>query len=70
MRFMSLILVIAVFLTGESPLALAYEVMNVEAGGTIRGTVTLKGAAPSPKAYNLLILNTAAVFPMETGGDY
>ena len=54
MRFMSLILVIAVFLTGESPLALAYEVMNVEAGGTIRGTVTLKGAAPSPKAYNLI----------------
>jgi len=51
---MSLILVIAVFLTGESPLALAYEVMNVEAGGTIRGTVTLKGAAPSPKAYNLI----------------
>ena len=54
MRFMSLILVIAVFLTGESPLALAYEVMNVEAGGSIRGTVTLKGAAPSPKAYNLI----------------
>jgi len=54
MRFISLILVVAVFLTGESPLALAYEVMNVEAGGSIRGTVTLKGAAPSPKAYNLI----------------
>ncbi len=33
---------------------LAYEVRNVEAGGTIKGTVTLKGDAPSPKAYNLI----------------
>lgn len=54
MSILSLIIIIAVFLTGAGPLALAYEVMNVEAGGTIRGTVTLKGTAPSPKAYNLI----------------
>ena len=54
MSILSLIIIIAVLLTGEAPLALAYEVMNVEAGGTIRGTVTLKGTAPSPKAYNLI----------------
>ena len=54
MSILSLIIILAVLLTGESPLALAYEVMNVEAGGTIRGTVTLKGIPPSPKAYNLI----------------
>ncbi len=32
----------------------AYEVIKVEDGGTIRGTVTLKGITPSPKAYNLI----------------
>jgi len=54
MNFLSLIIFLVVLLTGERPLALAYEVMNVEAGGTIRGTVTLKGVAPLPKAYNLI----------------
>ena len=34
--------------------ASAYEVMKVEAGGAIRGTVSLNGLAPSPKAYNLI----------------
>jgi hypothetical protein len=34
--------------------ASAYEVMKVEAGGTIRGAVSLNGPAPSPKAYNLI----------------
>ena len=32
----------------------AYDVIEVEAGGTIKGTVSLKGAAPPPKAYNLI----------------
>jgi hypothetical protein len=54
MNFLSSIIFLAVLLTGERPLALAYEVRNVEGGGTIRGTVTLKGVAPSPKAYNLI----------------
>jgi len=54
MNFLFLIIFLAVLLIGERPLALAYEVMKVEAGGTIRGTVTLKGVAPSPKAYNLI----------------
>ena len=54
MRFLSLIIVGAVFLVGERSLALGYEVRNVGDGGTIRGTVTLKGAVPAPKAYNLI----------------
>lgn len=32
----------------------AYEVTEVKEGATIKGTVTLKGAAPPPKAYNLI----------------
>ena len=54
MRFLSLIIVAAVFLTAEDPIALAYEVVNIEAGGTIKGTVTLDGPPPPPKAYNLI----------------
>lgn len=38
----------------EPSFGLAYEVRNIEAGGTIKGTVTLKGNIPSPKAYNLI----------------
>jgi len=54
MRCLSLVIVVAALLVGERSLAFAYEVVNVEAGGTIRGTVTLKGAVPIPKAYNLI----------------
>ena len=54
MSILSFIITVTVLLTGEGPLALAYEVMNVEGGGTISGTVTLKGIPPSPKAYNLI----------------
>ena len=54
MRFLYLPIVIVVLLIGEGPLAGAYEVKNVEAGGTIKGIVTLKGVAPLPKAYNLI----------------
>ena len=32
----------------------AYDVMKVENGGTLTGTVTLVGHVPSPKAYNLV----------------
>ncbi|MEX0829195.1 MAG: carboxypeptidase-like regulatory domain-containing protein [Nitrospirales bacterium] len=39
---------------GTGSFAFAYEVINVEDGGTIKGTVTLKGTAPPPKAYNLI----------------
>jgi len=39
---------------GEASLAFAYEVKNVEDGGTIKGTVSLNGIAPAPKAYNLI----------------
>ena len=42
------------FLTGHIPVAFAYDVMNVDDGGTIKGFVTLKGAPPPPKAYNLI----------------
>ncbi len=53
LRYFIIIIVLGLLPVG-SPIALAYEVMNVEAAGTIRGTVTLKGAAPPPKAYNLI----------------
>ncbi len=36
------------------PIVLAYDVAVVEAGGALQGTVSLKGLAPSPKAYNLI----------------
>jgi hypothetical protein len=49
-----LIIVVVWLLAVGSPLALAYDVIDVETGGTISGTVTLKGAAPPPKAYNLI----------------
>lgn len=39
---------------GEASLAFAYEVKNVEDGGTIKGRVSLNGIAPAPKAYNLI----------------
>ena len=32
-----------------------YEVKEIAGGGTVRGTVTLSGAVPDPKAYNLVI---------------
>jgi len=34
--------------------ALAYEVIEVENGGVVKGTVTLNGPMPDPKAYNLV----------------
>ena len=34
--------------------ALGYEVVEVQDGGTIKGTVTLLGPVPTPKAYNLI----------------
>lgn len=37
-----------------SSTGLAYEVTEVKGGTTIRGTVTLNGVPPSPKAYNLV----------------
>jgi hypothetical protein len=32
----------------------AYEVVEVDSGGTITGVVTLQGAIPTPKAFNLV----------------
>ena len=37
-----------------SSTALAYEVVEVREGATLLGIVTLRGAPPSPKAYNLV----------------
>ena len=33
----------------------AYDVQEVEHGGSVQGTVTLSGEVPDPKAYNLVI---------------
>lgn len=54
MNFLFLIVLVPVLLIAEPSLGFAYEVRNVNAGGTIKGTVTLKGNVPSPKAYNLI----------------
>ncbi len=48
------IIVVVWLVSVGSPFALGYNVIEVETGGTISGTVTLKGAAPPPKAYNLI----------------
>ena len=48
------IIVVVWLVSVGSPFALGYNVFEVETGGTISGTVTLKGAAPPPKAYNLI----------------
>ncbi len=52
LRYLTII-VLGILLVGCSQ-AFAYDVIEVETGGTIQGTVTLNGAAPSPKAYNLV----------------
>jgi hypothetical protein len=50
-----LTIVITGLLSVGSPIiASAYEVIEVESGGTIKGTVSLNGPAPPPKAYNLI----------------
>ncbi len=37
-----------------APVSWAYEVVDVERGGTVSGTVTLLGEVPKPKAFNLI----------------
>ena len=39
---------------GSVSLSLAYEVVDIHDSGAITGTVTLLGAVPQPKAYNLV----------------
>jgi len=43
-------------MTGISSSAWAYEEVTVAEGGTLMGTVTLEGAVPKPKGYNLTTL--------------
>jgi len=43
-----------IFSTSASPIW-GYEVKEIVGGGTVRGTVTLSGLVPDPKAYNLVI---------------
>ncbi len=51
---MSIFFVVAWLLSFGVPIASAYDVIKVETGGMIKGTVSLKGPAPPPKAYNLI----------------
>jgi hypothetical protein len=51
---MSIFFVVGWLLFVGGPIASAYDLIEVEAGGTIKGTVSLKGAAPPPKAFNLI----------------
>lgn len=42
------------FLAGSSLPAIAYDVVEVPHGGSIEGVVTLEGAIPEPKGFNLI----------------
>ena len=53
-RLFSSIIFLLLLFTNSTYLVLAYEVAEVHEGGTIKGTVTLKGVVPVPKAYNLI----------------
>jgi hypothetical protein len=46
-------LVLAVFIPLPA-MAQTYEVIDVRHGGTVEGTVTLRGVVPEPKAFNLI----------------
>ena len=50
--FLRLSLVVAVILSNSA--ALGYDVIDVEHGGVVEGTVTLEGAVPEPKGFNLI----------------
>jgi hypothetical protein len=45
---------LATVLSVSTGAALGYDVIDVEHGGTIEGTVSLKGAVPEPKGFNLI----------------
>jgi Polysaccharide lyase family 4, domain II len=45
---------ILVMLLAGAASVLAYDVVDVPRGGTIEGTVTLEGAVPEPKGFNLI----------------
>ncbi|MBS0181346.1 MAG: carboxypeptidase regulatory-like domain-containing protein [Nitrospira sp.] len=47
------VLVSALVLSSRTP-ATAYEIVHVQHGGTIEGTVTLDGPVPEPKGFNLI----------------
>ena len=50
---LSAVLVSALILSSLTP-ATAYEVIDIQHGGTIEGTVTLDGPVPEPKGFNLI----------------
>ena len=52
MHILRLSLVVAVLLSSVA--AFSYDVINVEHGGMVEGTVTLEGAVPEPKGFNLI----------------
>jgi hypothetical protein len=49
---MSLLWLVVITLPAE--VATAYEVIEVQHGGTLEGTVTLTGSVPEPKGFNLI----------------
>ncbi|BFU97011.1 MAG: conserved exported protein of unknown function [Nitrospira sp.] len=51
---LNIILAVTTYLA--SPATASYEAITVQDGGTITGTVTLDGAVPKPKGYNLTTL--------------
>ncbi|MDE3036308.1 MAG: carboxypeptidase regulatory-like domain-containing protein, partial [Nitrospirota bacterium] len=55
MRPLIAVIIIAI-MTGTSAPVWAYEEITVPDGGTLTGQVTLEGAVPKPKGYNLTTL--------------
>ena len=45
---------LALALSTSASTALGYDVIDVEHGGVVEGTVTLEGAVPEPKGFNLI----------------
>lgn len=53
-QLLHLSLVIVVSASANANEALSYDVIDVQHGGVIEGTVTLEGAVPEPKGFNLI----------------
>ena len=49
-------LALVVWLCQVVPSVSAYDIVDVQHGGSLEGRVTLSGAVPDPKAFNLITL--------------
>lgn len=65
--------VAAAFVLAWAVPTLAYDVIAVQHGGTVEGTISLDGAVPEPRkgstSSHFRIRSTVDVFPMDEAGD-